>query len=329
MNYPKSFTIQFSSINDANFDQIALELFHFQALNNNVYAQYLKARKISHSNIKAIRDIPFLPISFFKSKEIKTASWQEEGIFQSSGTTGEQTSRHFVRHVSEYLENAQNCFEQFYGPLNQYHFFALLPSYLERENSSLVVMMDHFIKRSESKFSGFYLYNTDEMLRQLDKARVQKRKIILWGVSFALLDLAEQYNIDLSDCLILETGGMKGRRVEITRQELHTTLSKAFKADVIHAEYGMTEMMSQAYSLGRGIFCCPRSMKILVRDINDPFNYVKVGKTGGINVIDLANFHTCAFIETEDLGKCDFDGNFEVLGRFDQSDIRGCNLLLG
>jgi hypothetical protein len=323
----KSFHEHISGINAENFDQIALELFHFQAINNPVYAQYISALKLNSSNIKRIKDIPFLPISFFKSQTIKTSTWQEEAVFHSSGTTSETTSKHFVRHLDDYLLNTVSCFEQFYGSVSQFSFFALLPSYLERKDSSLVLMLDYFIRNSHSGLGGFYLHNTDEMLGQLQHAQELGNKIVLWGVTFALLDLAEKAQIDLSDCIIMETGGMKGKRKEITREEVHHKLSDAFHVNQIHSEYGMTELMSQAYGKQKGHFYCPNTMKVLIRDINDPFSQLSPGKTGGINIIDLANVHSCAFIETEDLGKLDEAGFFEVLGRFDQSDLRGCNLL--
>lgn len=329
MSIFKSFEQQAQSVNDNNFTQIALGLFRFQAKNNLVYAEYLHHLACDIDKVNSLQKIPFLPISFFKSKAIKTGHWQEEQIFESSGTTGTQTSKHYVLSLDYYLQNATECFQKYYGPLTQYHFFALLPAYLERKNSSLVVMMDYFIRESKSNYSGFYLYNTAEMLQQVDKARMDNRKIILWGVSFALMDLAEQYRPDLSDCIIMETGGMKGRRTEITRAEMHGILCEAFKVGETHSEYGMTELMSQAYSGANGIFKCPPSMRVLIRDTYDPFSYIADGQTGGINVVDLANVHTCAFIETEDLGRIDEEGDFEVLGRFDQSDMRGCNLMLG
>ncbi|HMQ00952.1 MAG TPA: acyl transferase, partial [Cyclobacteriaceae bacterium] len=229
--------------------------------------------------------------------------------------------------ISNYLQNTQACFEAIYGPIQHYNLFALLPAYLERKDSSLVLMMDHFIKQSQTPFPGFYLYNTADLLRDIDKARQSDKQILLLGVSFALLDLAENTQPDLSDCIIMETGGMKGRRKEITRQELHTVLKQAFRVEVIHAEYGMTELLSQAYAKHNGLFQCPNTMKVFIRDVNDPFSYLPAGRTGGINIIDLANADSCAFIETEDLGKWHEEGYFEVLGRFDQSDVRGCNLL--
>jgi phenylacetate-coenzyme A ligase PaaK-like adenylate-forming protein len=327
LNNLKSFQAHISVINAESFEEIALELFHFQAINNNVYAKYIQALKLKPSNINRIEDIPFLPISLFKSQVVKTTEWEEELIFQSSGTSGEYTSKHYVKSTTEYLLNAERCFEQFYGPVSDYHFLALLPSYLERKDSSLVLMLDHFIRKNGNDRGGFYLNNTAELLVQLEHLRQQDCKVILWGVTFALLDLAEQHQINLSDCIIMETGGMKGRRKELTREEVHDVLCNSFQVRDVHSEYGMTELMSQAYAKSKGMFSCPSTMRVFIRDVNDPFHFLPADTTGGINIIDLANIHSCAFIETEDLGKLNKGGGFEVLGRFDQSDVRGCNLL--
>lgn len=315
------------SVNEGNFEDIALQLFHFQAQNNQVYHQYLHYLNCKTDQIQSLTEIPFLPISFFKSHLIKTDFWQPEITFTSSGTTGMVTSKHEVLDLTFYLNLSEHIFTHFYGPPSDYHFLALLPSYLEREGSSLIAMMDHLIKQSKSEHSGFYLHNLDELANKLRALRRDKRKVILWGVSFALLDLAEAYPLDLSDCIVIETGGMKGRRKEWIREELHKYLGNRFNLSAIHSEYGMTELMSQAYSRGNGYYHCPPWMKVTVRDINDPFSNVN-GKTGAIKVIDLANFHSCAFIETQDLGQIDQNGSFEVLGRLDNSDVRGCNLLV-
>jgi hypothetical protein len=316
------------SVNEVNFEDIALRLFRFQAKNNPVYNRYLHYLKCPVEEITSIQKIPFLPIGFFKTHEVKTGEWLPEVEFTSSGTSGMSTSRHAINDLSFYLNLSENIFNQFYGPASQYHFLALLPSYLEREGSSLIAMMDHLIKQSKSSHSGFYLHNQADLVNKLNALKNTDRKIVLWGVSFALLDLAEAYELDLRDCIVLETGGMKGRRKEWIRDELHLFLTKRFNIQAIHSEYGMTELMSQAYSKGEGYYLCPPWMKVLVRDINVPFLIVN-SKVGGINVIDLANFHSCAFIETQDLGRIGQNGSFEILGRIDNSDVRGCNLLVG
>jgi hypothetical protein len=326
----KSFTALLPTLNAANAEHIALRLFQFQAANNPVYAQYLHYLKIDINVIRKINDIPFMPISFFKNHVVKTGDWHADTFFASSGTTGNLTSTHYVADLNFYLAHAEACFTQFFGPLTEYHILALMPSYLERGNSSLIAMMDTFIKKSQSEFSGFYLYEHEKLLQ--DIRQLQKdgsRKIILWGVSFALLDLVEGHKPDLSGCLIFETGGMKGRRSEITRKQLHEQLKTGFNVDEIYSEYGMTELFSQAYTRGGDLFYLPPSMKIVIRDILDPFEKCLVGRVGGINVIDYANIHSIAFIETEDSGKLYEDGSFEVLGRLDNTDVRGCNLLVG
>ena len=278
--------------------------------------------------MKSVADIPFIPISFFKTQLLKTGAWVPKVNFVSSGTTGQQTSVHAVRDPDLYLAHAVRCFEFFFGDLEKYHFFALLPSYMERTHSSLVFMVDCFIKKSHSPKPGFYLNNVDELMRDINNARENGKKPVLWGVTFALLDLAERYYPDLSHCLVFETGGMKGRRAEITRQELHDILREGFAVDNIYSEYGMTELFSQAYSRGGNAFFCPPWMKILARDITDPLEKGLLNQTGGINVVDLANVDSVAFLETEDIGKVYSDGSFEVLGRLDNSDVRGCNLLV-
>ncbi|HNR72709.1 MAG: acyl-CoA synthetase [Bacteroidetes bacterium OLB12] len=315
------------AVNDSNFEDIAIRLFRFQAENNPVYKQYLQNLKVKPDQIEHLTQVPFLPISFFKTQTIRTGQWIPETEFKSSGTTGSQTSRHSVANLAFYQQHAVKTFEQFYGSLKQYHILALLPAYLERAGSSLIAMIDQFIRASESDHSGYYLYNHEALLQKINALNLGPRKILLWGVSFALLDLAENFEIDLSRALVMETGGMKGRRQEITRQELHAFLNQKFNTKVIHSEYGMTELMSQAYSQGFGYYRCPPWMKVIIREINDPFTYLS-GKVGGINVVDLANFSTCAFIETQDLGKLIEKEQFEILGRIDNSDVRGCNLLV-
>jgi hypothetical protein len=325
----KSFESLLSTVNVSTIDDIALRLFRFQAKHNPVYARYIDHLRVDPDKIDRIADIPFLPISFFKTQTVKTGDWNAEAQFTSSGTTGPSTSVHYVANLSLYTRHAQRCFEHFFGPLNQYHIFALMPSYLERENSSLIEMIRSFIKESESSSAGFYLYDYDKLMQDIAVCKKQAaRKILLWGVSFALLDVAEKYHPDLSDCFIFETGGMKGRRKEVTRNELHDTLTTSFGVGSIYSEYGMTELLSQAYTRGGERFYPPPAMKILTRDIADPFDVGFTNRVGGLNVIDLANIYSIAFIETEDIGKVWEDGSFEVNGRLDNSDIRGCNLLV-
>jgi phenylacetate-coenzyme A ligase PaaK-like adenylate-forming protein len=324
----KSFGPDLYSVNEKNFDDIALQLFHFQAENNPVYKEFLNCLRCDPLKVMSVTDIPFLPISFFKGHLIKTGAWVPETTFASSGTTGQRTSSHAVRNLNFYQEHAVRCFEFFFGDIKNYHFLALLPSYLERRDSSLIAMMDFFIKKSRSPYSGFYLNNIAELLEDIAKLRGDGKKTVLWGVTFALLDLAERYYPDLGHCIVFETGGMKGRREEITRAELHAILSKAFQVKEVFSEYGMTELFSQAYSRGKNLFFCPPWMKIIARDITDPMQKGLLNETGGINVIDFANFDTLSFIETEDLGKVNSDGTFEILGRLDNSEIRGCNLMV-
>ena len=324
----KSFNLDLSSINEKNFADIALQLFHFQLENNPLYRAWVHQLGRAAQGVQNVADIPFMPIAFFKEHAVKTGGWQPERYFTSSGTTGVKTSTHAVRSLDFYLEHTVRCFEFFFGSMEQYHFLALLPSYLERSDSSLVAMMDFFIKKSRSSFSGFYLHDTSRLLEDLEKLKNSEKKTVLWGVTFALLDLAERYSPDLGHCLIFETGGMKGRREEITRPELHTILSRAFRVNGIFSEYGMTELFSQAYTRGENAFFCPPWMKILARDMTDPMQKGLLNENGGINVVDLANLDTMAFIETEDMGKVYADGTFEILGRMDNTDVRGCNLMV-
>lgn len=325
----KSFETVLSSINEANFDDIALSMFQFQAKQNSVYNDYLTHLGVNTDKIKTLRDIPFLPISFFKDQEVVTGTWTPQTTFLSSATTGLIPSKHRVYSLEMYLKNAMSIFENFYGSVSNFHFFALLPSYLEREGSSLVAMVNYFIHQSGSPYSSFYLNSTEELIENLSKAIKTDRTVILWGVTFALLDLAEKIELDLNKCIVMETGGMKGKREEITREAFHEFLCSRFNIKSVHSEYGMTELFSQAYAQSNGYFKTTSGMKVLVRDINDPFQPLNKGKTGGLNVIDLSNIYTCAFVETQDLGKVLQDGSFEVLGRIDNSDMRGCNLLVG
>jgi phenylacetate-coenzyme A ligase PaaK-like adenylate-forming protein len=326
------------------FESLALEIYRYQYAHNPLYRQFAASIKRTPKQVKRLEKIPFLPISFFKSHQITTGFSEPQAIFESSGTTSALTSRHLVKDLALYEILSRKTFETLYAPLSDYHIFALLPSYLERNNSSLVYMVQNFIYHSFSTQSGFFLNNTDEMLDRMLQA--DDRKILLIGVSFALLDLVEKAGVNeklapIRDRLtVMETGGMKGRRKELIREELHAELSRGFGVEHIHSEYGMTELLSQGYSKGEGIFQLPNSMKILLREVNDPFTFLPhfpIGKkpdnihqrTGGINVLDLANLDSCSFIETQDLGVYteDYTG-FKVVGRFDNSDIRGCNLLL-
>ena len=325
----KSFTDAISSVNENNFQDIALSLFQFQAIHNPVYQSFLRHLGVHPTKITAIDQIPFLPIGFFKSGIVKTGDWQPSTIFTSSGTTGTTTSQHAVNDVEFYLHHATQIFERVYGSLKDCHILALLPSYLERQGSSLIAMMEHFIARTASPHSGFYLYNQDEFISKIDLLRNDSRRTLVWGVSFALLDLAEKNQLDLSNTMVMETGGMKGRRKEWVREELHQFLCARFNVKSIHSEYGMTELLSQAYSHGAGLFKSPNSLKIVIKDLNDPFQTLEDNKTGLISIIDLANAHSCAFIQTQDLGRITQNGYFEVLGRMDNSDVRGCNLMVG
>jgi len=313
---------------DDDFNSVAIDIFNYQYQNNIIYKKWVDYLGHKPSDIDHYTNIPFLPISLFKTHEIKSYNGDAEIIFSSSSTTGMTTSKHFVKNVDLYKEAYTASFEEFYGAIEDYTVLALLPSYLEREGSSLILMAEDFIAKSKYNESGFYLYNYKELYEQLEFLKSLNRKVILLGVSFALLEFAEQFKVDFPELIIMETGGMKGKRKELLRTELHSIYNNAFGTSAIHSEYGMTELMSQAYSKGNGIFECPKNLKILIRDTNDPLSLITQGKSGGINIIDLYNIHSCSFIATQDLGKINTDGNFEILGRFDNSDIRGCNLLI-
>lgn len=310
------------------FEKTTLKVFRFQYDNNNVYKDFCNFLKKDKTNVKRIEDIPFLPIQFFKTHNVLSSTEKIQTTFTSSGTTGMSTSKHQVTNLEFYEESYRLSFRQFYGNIEDYVVLALLPSYLEREGSSLIHMIDDLIQLSNNPDSGFYLNNYDELIEKLVRLDNEGQNIILIGVTYALLDLVEKQNFKLKNTIIMETGGMKGRRKEIIREELHNILCQGFGVAEIHSEYGMTELLSQAYSLGEGIFECPAWMKILVRDPEDALTYVTEGKTGGINVIDLANINSCSFVATQDLGKITGNNSFEVLGRFDNSDIRGCNLMV-
>lgn len=318
----------FSITSRQQFEETALQVFRFQAGNNPIYSQFIKGLNIDPDSITDIYKIPFLPVEFFKSQEIVSSADEAQVTFTSSGTTGMITSRHIVTDVSWYEQSFRKAFELFYGDVRNYCVLALLPSYLEREGSSLIYMADDLIKQSENPDSGFYLYNHEDLYQQLQKQQSAGNPTLLIGVTFALLDFVEHYPIDFAELIVMETGGMKGRRKEMIREELHEMLTNGFGVKHIHSEYGMTELLSQAYSKGVGIFNCPPWMKIILRDTNDPITTLTGGRTGGINIIDLANINSCSFIATQDLGKIYADGSFEVLGRFDNADIRGCNLLI-
>ena len=318
----------FSISNAEQFDTTALQVFKYQAGHCKIYRDFIKGLKIDPVQVSNIAEIPFLPISFFKNHAVKSDTTQAETIFTSSGTTGMITSQHFVTDVSWYEASFRRAFELFYGDIKKYTVLALLPSYLEREGSSLIYMAADLIKQSENLNSGFYLYNHEELYLELVKQKTEGKPTLLIGVTFALLDFVEHYQIDFPELVVMETGGMKGRRKEMIRDELHSILCKGFGVEVIHSEYGMTELLSQAYSKGEGIFKCPPWMRIVIRDTNDPLSLVAENKTGGISVIDLANINSCSFIATQDLGRLNGNGEFEVLGRFDNADIRGCNLLI-
>ena len=320
---------QIFSIGSAEaFHERALHVFHDQYRNNPVYQEFCDHLKKTPRKVSLLEDIPFLPIQFFKSKKVLTGNGETEIIFTSSGTSGAVTSNHLVTDLKLYEASFLRAFELFYGPIANYCVLALLPSYLERKGSSLIYMAESLIQKSNHPQSGFYLNNLDDLKKQLLSLQNDKKKVLLIGVSFALLDLAETSDVPLKNVIVMETGGMKGRRKEMIRSELHSILRKAFGVEQIHSEYGMTELLSQAYSQGNGIFNCPPWMKVLIRDTEDPLHFQAHGKTGGINVIDLANSNSCSFIATQDLGKVYGNGSFEVLGRFDHADVRGCNLMV-
>lgn len=318
----------FSIGSKKEFEKTTLKVFRHQYDNNTVYRDFCGFLGRDKQSVKAIRDIPFLPIQFFKSHEILSSAEPIQETFTSSGTTGTATSRHFITDLSWYKQSFRQAFSQFYGNIEDYAILALLPSYLERKGSSLIYMAEDLIQGSNNPDSGFYLHNYDELIQKLTALNNAGQNVLLIGVTYALLDLVEEQSFNLSNTIIMETGGMKGRRKEMIREELHELLCKGFGVNAIHSEYGMTELLSQAYSLGDGIFECPPWMDVIIRDPEDALSYIDYGKTGGINVIDLANINSCSFIATQDLGKKYPDQTFEVLGRFDNSDIRGCNLMV-
>lgn len=314
-------------IDHQNFVEFALALFHFQYKNNPVYGEYVRYLGTNIGAVQTLEDIPFFPIRFFKQRKVMTGNFAPVRIFESSGTSLSTTSKHYIQDIGFYDKISTSIFERNFGEINGATIIGLLPSYLERGNSSLVHMVHHFIQRSGQSDSGFYLNQFDQLKGKLEALSMTRRRVYLFGVTFALLQLARDFELEMPNLTILETGGMKGRGKEMVREELHETLKKTFRKSRISSEYGMTELLSQAYLDDSGFFTPPPWMRIMIRDINDPFCYVSTGKTGAINMIDLANVHSCAFIETEDLGLSSEKG-FRVMGRLDNSDMRGCNLLL-
>lgn len=310
------------------FTDVAINVFKFQFNNNKVYRSFCDLLYVHPSDVTSLEQIPFLPIQFFKTKEVISSEKKIEETFTSSGTTDSITSKHFVTDISIYQESYLSGFAHFYGDIKDYTVLALLPNYLERNGSSLVYMVNDLIQKSEKPASGFYLNNLSELAEKLTSLDKKGEKVLLIGVSFALLDLIEQFSFSLKNTIVMETGGMKGRRKEIIRDKLHILLKKGFGVEQIHSEYGMTELLSQGYSNGNGVFDCPPWMKILTRDTEDALTIQQFGKSGGINVVDLANYNSCSFIATQDLGKVYKNGSFEIIGRFDNSDIRGCNLMV-
>lgn len=313
---------------EQDFTKLALDIFKYQFKNNKVYRSFCDLINKHPSDVVNVEEIPFLPIQFFKTRKVLTSSHRIEEIFTSSGTTGSVTSKHYVSDVSLYKKSYLSGFNHFYGDIKDYVVLALLPNYLERKGSSLVFMVNDLINKSKSSESGFYLDNLDELAKKIKRLDKEGKKVLLIGVSFALLDLIEKYQFKLNHTIVMETGGMKGRRKELIRDELHKILSNGFGVSKIHSEYGMTELLSQGYSKGNGVFNTPPWMKVMVRDTEDALTILPNRKTGGINIIDLANYNSCSFIATQDLGKTYDNGTFEIIGRFDNSDIRGCNLMV-
>jgi len=311
-----------------NFEETVWQVFKFQATNVVTYKNYLQYLGVNPSNIRHLSEIPFLPISFFKTQDIIANGHKSQQTFLSSSTTGKGQSQHFAADIGVYEKSFTKAFHHFYGNPNKYCVLALLPSYLERKGSSLVYMADSLIKQSHHADSGFYLDEWDKLAQVIQKNEANGQKTLLLGVSFALLDFAASFPMQLKHTVVMETGGMKGRRKELTRFELHTALKQGFGVDSVHSEYGMTELFSQAYAKQEGRFNCPYWMRVFTRTADDPFSYADYGKTGALNIIDLANIYSCSFIETEDLGRTYADGSFEVLGRMDFSEVRGCNTMV-
>ena len=314
---------------EISFNSMSLKVFELQKHNVPIYNAYIKSLQPHFQSPDHYSKIPFLPIEFFKTHSVFDPSFDPEITFLSSGTTGVLPSKHFVAKREWYEKIYSKTFKQFYGNTDQYCILALLPSYLEREGSSLVEMANGLIQQSNNPESGFYLNEFEKLYRLLLELKEKNQKTILIGVTFGLLDFVEKYQLDFPELIVMETGGMKGRRKELLREEVHALLKNGFGIAQVHSEYGMTELLSQAYSTDKGIFQTPPQMKVLIRDINDPFSLLNDGENGGINIIDLGNLYSCAFIATQDLGKKLSDSSFEVLGRFDNADVRGCNLMVG
>ncbi|MFZ7144540.1 MAG: acyl transferase [Bacteroidota bacterium] len=311
-----------------SFLRLALDIFRYQFENNTFYRTFVEGCKVDPESVEQLSDIPFLPVELFKSNEIKTGNFQEQAIFLSSATTGSISSRHFVKELDLYEESFIRTFRFFYGEPEDFVFLALLPSYLERSGSSLIYMMEKLISESKDLRSGFFLNEYDKLKTLLMKLRAENKNVVLIGVTYALLDFAEKFSVNFPDLNVMETGGMKGKRKEMIRAEVHEILKPVFGVRSIHSEYGMTEMLSQAYSKGDGIFHTPPWMRVLIREMNDPLQSAEMGKSGAVNVVDLANLDSCAFIATQDLGIAHSPTSFEIIGRFDFSDIRGCNLMV-
>ena len=311
-----------------SFLQLALDIFHFQFESNSIYRTFVEGCKVNPESVKQLSDIPFLPVELFKSNEIKTGNFQEQAVFLSSRTSGSISSKHFVKELDIYEESFIRAFRFFYGEPEDFVFLALLPSYLERSGSSLIYMMEKLISESKDLRSGFFLDDYDKLKSLLVKLRAENKNVVLIGVTYALLDFANQFSVSFPELNVMETGGMKGKRKEMIRTEVHENLKPAFGVKSIHSEYGMTELLSQAYSKGEGIFHTPPWMRILIREMNDPLHPAEIGRSGAVNVIDLANLDSCAFIATQDLGILHSQTSFEIIGRFDFSDIRGCNLMV-
>lgn len=311
-----------------HFEEKAIQVFQYQFEHVDIYRDFCRHLGKFPSNVSQISDIPFLPVEMFKFHRIIADNLEPEKIFRSSGTTSQTQSRHFIASLKLYEESILNGFQTHYGTVKDYCILALLPSYLERDDASLVYMVNYLMNESSHPENDFYLNNLSALTEKLTLLIRQKQKVILIGVSFALLDLAEQFPMDLSNVIVIETGGMKGRREEMTRNQLHKILKEAFQIDWVHSEYGMTEMLSQAYFTKEENFQPATTLKLMAREINDPFSYVENGETGALDVIDLANLYSCSFIATQDVGKVHSTGKFQVLGRMDYSDLRGCNLMV-
>lgn len=324
----KSFEHLLQTVNENSFERIALEIFKFQAKHNPLYKEYLSHLHVNAHEVSTISEIPFVPIQFFKSHQVKTGTFIPHKLYRSSGTTHHTESKHWIWSEGFYHQHALRLFQDEFGEIGQFVILALLPSYLEKGDSSLVSMVRYFIDKTNHPKSGFYLHNYEQLVKDAEELKKGKNKIIVWGVTYALLEIAEQFSPNWSGCFVFETGGMKGRRKEMIREELHAILKEKLNVQSIYSEYGMTELLSQAYCKDGVWFRPSATLKVVIREIGDPRKVGLINQNGGINVIDLANFATLSFIETEDIGKCDELGHFQVLGRMDNSDVRGCNLLV-